>query len=132
MQEFIQTAGNHMKQLRSIDRNETTKEEKYEKLSNKYIRAIDNHEEALEFRAMAGQTEHRIKNLYENVLVKIVTKFQNACDNDDLVLEIGAIALGEAEDDSDTSFAAMAIKACSETEHTDATDSESDASDHED
>jgi hypothetical protein len=86
-------------QLSGFEEKETGKEKQLEEMAAKYIEAIDEHEEALIMRAMVGDSENNIKNMYEKLTNDLVAKFQSECNDDVLVLELGSIALGETEED---------------------------------
>jgi hypothetical protein len=105
MEELIETTIAHTEMLSSTDRQLLDKEHYWEDVIVKYKKAIKKHEEALAYRTGVAESEHRMKELYHGVELKIVSRFQDASDDDVLNLKLGAIVLGDTvigDDENDT------------------------------
>jgi hypothetical protein len=101
LEEAKKTTEEFQSQLSRFEDKETGKGEQLEAMTSKYKEAIDDHEEALAMRTLAGDVENKIKNVYEKLINQVVVKFQSECHDDVLVLELGSIALGEMGLDED-------------------------------
>jgi len=102
LEEAMKTTSEFQEQLNDFENKESGKQEQLESMATKYKEAIDEHTEALEMRTIAGESENKIKQIYEKLTNRLVVKFQNECTDDLLVLELGSLALGEmAEDDEE-------------------------------
>lgn len=95
LEEAKKTTTEFQGQLTAFENKESGKGEQLETLATRLKEAIDDHEEAVSMRAMVGETENKVKLVYERCATNLVGKFQTESTDDVLVLEIGSIALGE-------------------------------------